>query len=58
MPLAESVRRISDHIKQIGIQYGEEINKQRAKVPCLLERGVFSEIKRLVTWHAFSKCTF
>lgn len=55
MPLAESVRRIKDHIKQIGIQYDEEINKQRAKVPRLLDKVAFSEIKRLITLHALGK---
>ena len=57
MPLAESVRRIKDHIKQIGVQYDEEINKQRAKVPRLLDKVAFSEIKRLITWHALGKST-
>ena len=57
MPLAESVRRIKDHIKQIGIQYDEEINKKRAKVPRLLDKVAFSEIKRLITWHALGKST-
>ena len=46
MPLAESVRRIKDHIKQIG---DEEINKQRAKVPRLLDKVAFLEIRRLIT---------
>ena len=55
MPLAESVGRIKDHFKQIGIQYDEEINKQRAKVPRLLDKVAFSEIKRLITWHALGK---
>ncbi len=57
MPMAESVRRIKDHIKQIGIQYDEEINKQRAKVPHLLDNVAFSEIKRLIIWHALGKST-
>ena len=57
MPLAESVRRNKDHIKQIGIHYDEEINKQRAKVPRLLDKVAFSEIKRLITSHALGKST-
>ena len=57
MPPAESVHRIKDHIKQIGIQYDEEINKQRAKVPRLLDKVAISEIKRLITWHALGKST-
>lgn len=48
MPLAESVRRIRDHIKQIGVQYDEEINKQYANIPRLLDRGSFSEIRDLL----------
>ena len=57
MPQAESVRNIKDHIKQIDIQYDEEINKQRAKVPRQLDKVAFSEIKRLITWHALDKST-
>ncbi len=57
MPLAEFVRRIKDHIKQIDIQYDEEINKQRAKIPRLLDKVAFSEIKTLITWHALGKST-
>ncbi len=57
MPLAESVRRIKNHIKQIGIQYDEEINKQRAKVPRPLDKVAFLEIERLITWHALGKST-
>ncbi len=57
MPLAGSVHRIKYQIKQIGIQYDEEINKQRAKVPRLLDKVAFSEIKRLITWHTFGKST-
>lgn len=37
MPLAESVRRIKDHIKEIGKAYYEDINKQQTKVPPLLD---------------------
>ena len=52
MPLAESVRRIKNQIKQIGIKYDEEINKQLAKVLRLLDKIAFSEIKSLIIWHA------
>ncbi len=57
IPLVESVRQIKDHIKQIDIQYDKEINKQRAKVPRLLDKVAFSEIKRLITWYALGKST-
>ncbi len=49
MPLAEFVRRIKDYIKQIDIEYDGEINKQCAKVPRLLDKVAFSEIKTLIT---------
>lgn len=55
MPLAESVRRIKDHIKEIGKTYDEDINKQRTKVPRLLDKAAISNIKQHVTWHAFGK---
>lgn len=37
MPLAESVRHIKDHIKELGKAYYEDINKQQTKVPPLLD---------------------
>lgn len=48
MSLAESIHRIKDHIKQIGVQYDEKNNKQQVKVLRLLDKIVFSEIKRLI----------
>lgn len=48
MPLAESIHQIKDHIKQIGVQYDEKINKQQVKVLRLLDKVVFVEIKRLI----------
>ncbi len=55
IPLAEFVRQIRDYIKDIGVMYDEEINKQRAKAPCLLDRMAFSKIKQLLTWHSLGK---
>lgn len=31
MPLAESVRQIKEHIREIGVIYDADINKQRIK---------------------------
>lgn len=52
MPLVESVRRIKDHIRELGKTYDEDINKQRTKVTRLLDKVAFSNSKQLVTWHA------
>lgn len=55
MPLAESVRQIKEHIREIGVMYDANINKQRTKAPRLLDRRAFAKIKHLVTWHSVGK---
>lgn len=55
MPLAESVRQIKEHIREIGVMYDADINKQRTKAQRLLDRRAFAKIKHLVTWHSVDK---
>lgn len=55
MPLAESVRRIKEHTQEIRVVYDADINKQRTKVPRLLDRRAFAKIKHLLTWYSLSK---
>ena len=55
MPLAESVRRIKEHIQEIGVVYDTDINKQRTKAPRLLDRRAFTKIKHLLTWYSPGK---
>ena len=49
MPLAESVRRIKEHIQEIGIVHDADINKQRTKASRLLDRKAFAKLKHLLT---------
>lgn len=50
--LADSVRRLKDHIQEIGGNYDADINRQRKKAPVLLDPVAFSKIKRLLTWYS------
>ena len=55
MPLAESVRRTKKHIQEIGVVYDADINKQRTKAPCLLDKKAFARLKHLLTWYSLGK---
>ncbi len=37
--------------------YDEEINKQHAKIPSLLDGIALPEIKSLITWHSLGTST-
>ena len=55
MPLADSMRRIKEHIQEIGVVYDTDINKQRTKASRLLDRRAFAKIKHLLTWYSLGK---
>lgn len=53
--LADSVRRLKDHIQKIGENYDADINRQRKQGLVLLDSVVFSKIKRLLTWYSLGE---
>ncbi len=55
MPLAESVRRIKEHIQEVEVFYDSDINKQRTKAPRLLDNRAFAKIKHWLTWYSLGK---
>lgn len=55
MPPVESVRRIREHTQEIRVVYDANINKQRTRVPRLLDRRAFAKIKHLLTWYSLGK---
>lgn len=55
---ADSVRRLKNHIQEIGRNYDLDINRQRKKAPVLLDPVAFSKIKRLLTWYSLGEYYF
>ncbi len=53
--LADSVRRLKDHIKEIGENYDADINRQSKKRPVLLDSVAFSKIKGVLVWYSLGE---
>lgn len=51
----ESVRRIKEHIQEIGVLYDADINKQCTKASRLLDKKAFAKLKHLLTWYSLGK---